>query len=114
MRNLRGVTLVEVVVALLVLTVGAVALAGVAGTVAQMAGSGADSSRLAALLGGRVERLQGTACEELSQGMERSAGFELRWSVTAEGRGRRLTVRALSSARTPRAVTITRFVYCPA
>jgi len=110
----RGVTLVEVVVALLVLSVGAVALAGLAATVTRMADSGASSTRLAALLGERVEILQGNACDDPGEGRERRPLFELRWTVTPEGGVRRLSVRAYTlTTRTPRVITITRFVDCP-
>lgn len=113
-NNHRGVTLIEVVVALLVLTVGAIALAGLAATVARMVDSGARATRLAALIGERVEILQGSACNGPTQGRERRDRFELRWTVAPDGGGRRLTVWATSSTtRIPRAITITRFVDCP-
>ena len=110
----HGLTLIEVVVALLVLSIGLVALAGVAATVTRMADGAQRSTQLAALLSERLEILQAEACGSAGSGKEVRAPFHLVWVVTPEAGGRRVTVSGTSSTGVRRVVTVSRFIGCAA
>lgn len=101
----RGVTLVEVTVALLVFTMGVVALAGLAATVARMVNRGVTATQLAARISERLEILQAGACRATASGSTGRGPLEVRWRVTADGDDRRITMSAGN-------MVITRYVVC--
>lgn len=82
MKERRGFTLIEVVVAIVLLAVGALALAGSAAiTLRQMS----DSSRSAAVASAartRAETAFSESCAALSGGNQRSPGIRSDWSFT--------------------------------
>jgi len=100
MKNARGVTLIEVVVALLILAVGGLALAGSAGvTLRRMS----DSSRAAAAASAarrRTEESFSRSCTELSSGSERTPGVRSEWSVAAGAFSTDIRQRVTYSTRT--------------
>jgi prepilin-type N-terminal cleavage/methylation domain-containing protein len=89
----RGFSLVEVVVAVVVLAVGILALAGTSGAIARMAGLGRHASASAFVAAERLERLRAAPCPPGGAAGSASAGRYLeRWSVTPDGPGRLLRV----------------------
>ncbi len=70
MERERGFTIVEVVVAIMVLTVGLLGLVTSAALVTRMIGRGQRSAVAAAYAGRRLEMLRATACGARSPGSE--------------------------------------------
>ena len=109
----RGTTLVEVVVALLVLTTGLLALAGTGAAVTRLASGAWLNTQLAALLSERLEVAAAAACSSPDAGRESRGPLRLRWMVVDAAPGRVVTVWAAApGVRGVRALTVSRFVGC--
>jgi len=81
----RGFTLVEIVVAALVLTVGVLALAGTAAAVSRMVGWGQRLGGSAVVAQARLEELRSRGCASLGGGRDSVGHYRLQWSVTTTG-----------------------------
>jgi Tfp pilus assembly protein PilV len=89
----RGLSLVEVVVTVVVLTVGILALTGTSGAIARMTGLGRHASASAALASSRLERLRAAPCPLGATAGSAFAGrYREQWSSTPDGAGRALRV----------------------
>ena len=77
-RSSAGCTILEVVVALMILSIGILALIGTAASAARLAAQGRRATRTAALATAQLEALRSQDCGALAGG-SRSAG---RWTVT--------------------------------
>jgi len=84
----RGFLLVEVVVALLVVTVGLLALAGSAGSIARLTGQGRRRAGAGIAAAARLETLRAAGCQALAGGRDSSGFYRLTWTVTTQGTGR--------------------------
>ena len=82
-----GTTLVELIVALVIITVGLLALAGAAAIVARETAVGRREMTLAWHARGRLERLTTVPCALLSGGLATSGGVTERWTVAAGRNG---------------------------
>ncbi len=98
MKSRRGFTIVEVLVALVVLTTGLLAVAAGSGSVYRMLGRGRRSSAAAAVAQDRLEILRRDAnrtsprCTAISSGtLVRANGITERWTVTGAGTSRTIT-----------------------
>jgi Tfp pilus assembly protein PilV len=81
-RVRSGLTVVEVLVALVVLTVGVIALASTAALVVRQIGTSAGLATAAYLAQARLERLAGAlGCGSLAPGSATSGGFAEEWTV---------------------------------
>lgn len=78
-----GYTLLEIVVALLVFTVGALALAGSSALVARAMGSDAVRDHAERVAVSRIEILK-SVCEAAQSGSERVGGISSEWQVSRE------------------------------
>ena len=111
-----GTTLVELIVALVIVTVGLLALAGAAAVVARETAAGRRESALAWRARARLERLTSLPCTLLSGGSTTSDGVAERWTVSAGRNGlRRLVVTVEAPASGGAARTVRRlegFVAC--
>ena len=106
-RSKEGFTLVEVIVAILILTTGLLAIAAGSGSVYRMLGSGRRSAYGAALAQSRIEWLRREAsrttprCSALVAGSTtQSNGVSDAWSLTDNGSTK--TVREVVTTVTPR------------
>lgn len=87
-RNAQGFTIVEVLVAVLVLTVGVTSLIGTAGLVTRMVGQGKRTTQAVQRGERRLETLRQTAlsttpqCTALAAGTSTSGGITETWTVT--------------------------------
>ena len=98
-RNTSGFTLVEVLVAVILLSVGILALASGSGAVFRMLGAGKRSTKAAAVASERLERLRRQAnatnprCTALASGTAtRPGNVTETWTVTGSGLTRDLQV----------------------
>ena len=121
MRSSRsGFTLIEVLVAVTVLAVGVVAMAGSAAAVTRMIGRGKIDTRAAQLATEQMEWLRRRAlfttprCTLLaSWGPEETSNVTLAWTVTVNGTGRDLSVRATyGTTRGSTTDTLTTYIEC--
>jgi len=81
-----GFTIVEVLVALVIISIGVLALASTAAVVARQMGASARLSTAASLGQSRLERLASAAsCSALRGGTATTGGIEERWSVGVAG-----------------------------
>lgn len=97
----RGFTVTEVVVAVMILSVGVLGLAGTSAAVARQMGGSADMTRAASRAASRMERLSGlTVCPPVAgvTGTETSNGVVERWSMRGAG-GLSITAYVRDSVR---------------
>lgn len=87
--SIRGFALVEVLVALVVFTVGVLALAGSAARITRMVGAGRRDLAAAAAASARIETLYGLACDAVVSGEESRDRMTLRWTISALHTGSR-------------------------
>ncbi len=91
--NTKGFTIIEVMVAMLILTVGLLAMASTAGLVTRMIGQSKRFEAAAELAAERSEIIVAdTACPSLGSGSATSGPNTVAWSVTAFGRGEQIQV----------------------
>jgi prepilin-type N-terminal cleavage/methylation domain-containing protein len=86
LQSRRGVSLVELLVAMTLLVVGLLAIVGVSGSVARSLGESRGDNLAAIVAQSRFEKLAGTACTSMSLGTVRqdsTRGITERWIVTA-------------------------------
>jgi prepilin-type N-terminal cleavage/methylation domain-containing protein len=115
-----GFTLVEVLVAVTILAVGVVAMAGAAGTVTRMIGRGKIDTRAAQLATQQVEELRRVAysttprCTALANGGPvPTDNVTLSWTVVADGTRRTVTVSAsYATGRGTRTEVLTTYIEC--
>jgi len=81
----RGFTLVEIVIALVVLSVGLLGLASTAALTTRMIAQGQRHSQTAALANQRLEILRATSCPVLTAGSEAVGQVRLIWFVQSPG-----------------------------
>ena len=89
-----GFTLVEVIVALVLLTIGMLGLAGVARAVARLTSESARLATATALAGARVEQLRAGRCAGSASGSAANGPYTEAWSTDVAGAARvvRVTV----------------------
>jgi prepilin-type N-terminal cleavage/methylation domain-containing protein len=120
MRHTRtGFTLIEVLVAVTILSVGVVAMAGSSGTVTRMIGRGKIDTRAAQLATQRAEEMRRIAystdprCTALVNGSQTTSNVTLSWTVTANGTQRTVTVTAAyASGRGTSTEVLTTYIEC--
>ena len=121
MRPTRaGFTLIEVLVAVTVLAVGVVAMAGSAGLVTRMVGRGKIDTRAAQLATLKLDSLRARAyattprCTALANGgPDAIDNISLSWTVAANGTGRTLSVSAgYRTVRGNHTEALTTYVEC--
>ena len=120
MRGSRsGFTLIEVLVAVTILAVGVVAMAGSAAAVTRMIGRGKIDTRASQLATEQMETLRRAAlfttprCTALANGTASSGNVALAWTVTVSGTGRNVSVRATyATTQGSRTDTLTSYIGC--
>lgn len=98
MSDRRGFTIIEVLIAVIILTVGIVGLASTAALVTRMVGQGQRYTEAASMANERFEILRALPCASLTNGSQASQGYTVAWTVTTVGGGdgRRLDVAVTS------------------
>ena len=92
----RGFTLVEVLIAVVILSVGVLGMVGSAGLVSRMIGQGKRNTQAAIVAMQRMETIREQAlstnprCTALANGTATTNGVSENWRVTGSGRSRRI------------------------
>ncbi len=82
----RGFSLVELLVSILILTVGILGLAAAAGNVQRMVGWGGRFGASAAVANAELEQLRATSCAALGTSGTATKGiYSLSWTITTSG-----------------------------
>jgi prepilin-type N-terminal cleavage/methylation domain-containing protein len=116
MRSERGFTIVEVLVAIMILSVGLMGLVTTAGLVTRMIGQGQRFTEASALANERIEILRSQRCPAVGTGTETRGAFTVSWRIVdvAGGKGRGFTVNVQSpTTRGSRTDTFETVHYCP-
>lgn len=97
-----GMTLVEVLIAITLLSVGVLALAGTAALVTRMIGRGHRAAAASVAAAGRLELLRLAACDHTAAGAgsHDSPRLRLAWTITDRGHGRRAILLVARHAST--------------
>jgi Tfp pilus assembly protein PilV len=107
---------VEVLVAVIILSVGLLGLVTTAGLVTGMIGQGQRYTEAAVLAGERFEILRAERCPTPGSGTERRGAYTVAWQVTdvAGGRARHFAVTVQSpTTRGTRTALFTSTHFCP-
>ena len=100
-RGRDGFTVIEVIIAIVILSVGIIALASTAGLVTRMVAQGQRYSEAAQLANRRFELLRAESCTTLAAGSTTSGQFTETWTIATVGTGgRRFTVVVVSPTGT--------------
>ena len=93
-RSRGGFTIIEVVVAIVVFTVGILGLVSTAATVTRMVGRSQQYSMSASLAQQRVEILLAGGCANMASGSSTSGAYAIAWTVasTNGGLGRSISI----------------------
>lgn len=109
-----GYTLIEVIVALLVFTVGALALAASSGIIAQAMATNALRERAGRVAVSRIALIK-SQCHVAGSGSEKAQQMESTWSVARADRSRVSVTESVSyvSPRGPRTQSYRTTIWCP-
>lgn len=102
MTDRRGFTIVEVLVAIIILTVGLLGLVTAAATVTRMITQGRWYTEASAYANERFEILRSESCGDVSDGSASRGSFTLSWTVdsVSNGRGQTITLTVTSPTST--------------
>ena len=81
-----GFTLIELMVTIIVLTIGLLAMAGTTAVISRHIGGGAQMALAANTAQARFERLRSEECASLSSGTATERGISEAWTVTPKSR----------------------------
>jgi prepilin-type N-terminal cleavage/methylation domain-containing protein len=116
MTSERGFTIVEVLVAIMILSVGLMGLVTTAGLVTRMIGQGHRYTEASALANERIEILKAQRCPAVGSGSETRGSYVISWRVVEEaaGKGRGLNISVQSpTTRGNRTDTFATVHFCP-
>jgi prepilin-type N-terminal cleavage/methylation domain-containing protein len=99
-RNHRGFTLVELVVAILVITIGVIGLASTAGAVTRQMGGGRRMLIASSVARARLEWFAAQNCTTVTTGSATTRGIAETWTVTQGARS--VSVQLSVTYATPR------------
>lgn len=94
-----GVTLIEVVVAILLLTVGALSLAGAAAVTVRRMGESARRATAVSVARARAESSFAAPCTALTDGSEQLLGVRSEWSIASAAASAEISQRITYSTR---------------
>ena len=88
MKARRGLTLIEMIIAVIVMAIGVMGLAGTAGYVTQQMGGGNMQTIAAAMSSKVADSLAARKCSALISGSQTSRGVTVSWTVEDSSRTR--------------------------
>ena len=77
-----GFTIIELIVAIMILVVGVLGLAGTAGMVSRMVGGAAQQTIAANVASSRFEKLRSVPCAQVTSGTAATRGMAEKWTTT--------------------------------
>jgi prepilin-type N-terminal cleavage/methylation domain-containing protein len=117
LRSRRGLTLVEMIIAIIVMAIGIMGLAGTASYVAMQMGGGNAQTIAAAMAAKVADSVAARPCSALINGSRTSRGVKVTWTVGAgnSARTRRVTetVEYKPKRGPTKSVTYTLALQCP-
>ncbi len=109
----RGFSLIEVMVAMVILSVGVIGLAASATAITRMTGEGGRSGGAAAVASTRFEQLRATACASLANGTATSGKYSESWTVSSSGQLVTVTETVTYvGSRVSRSAVFTTYISC--
>ena len=116
MTNERGFSLVEVMIAMVILTVGILGLAASSAAVTKMTAEGSRSGSAAGVAASRFEMLRATAavsCIGLAAGTATTGRFSESWTLTTSGLMRIVTETiTYTSGQSTRTTVYSSYISC--
>ncbi|MBI3982307.1 MAG: prepilin-type N-terminal cleavage/methylation domain-containing protein [Gemmatimonadetes bacterium] len=109
MTSERGFTIVEVIIAIMVLSVGLLALVGSAAVTTRMISQGQRYTEASTLANQRFEILRSLPCASVVDGSATSGQFSLTWRVSSMANGRASLVQLNVASPTGTGVRNDRF-----
>ena len=100
MNKKDGFTIIEVIIAVLLLSVGLLGLASTAGTVTRMIGQGQRFTEASSLASERFEIIRSLECDNMAAGSATSGTYALRWTVDSLNSGAGREVNVMIQSRT--------------
>jgi prepilin-type N-terminal cleavage/methylation domain-containing protein len=107
--NDRGFTVIEVMVAVVVITIGLLGLTSTSASVVQMVGNGGRFSEVSEMAAEHFEAMRTRPCDQLADSTAYDGAFVVEWAVDsiAGGEGRRIDMTVQSP--TPKGSRVDRF-----
>jgi len=115
-RDNAGFTIIEILVAIIVLTIGLLGLVSTAGLVTRMIGQGQRYTVASTLASERFEILRAEGCPAAGTGSETRGTYGITWTVTAVAGGKGRQIAAAVTSRTTRGTRTDNFTttqLCP-
>ena len=114
MNNERGFSLAEVMIAMVILTVGVLGIAAASAGITRMSSEGGRSGGAAAVAASRIEAINATPCASIpTSGSATTGKFTETWRVTASGLLRTIDVSvSYTDGRKTRTSTYVAYVSC--
>src|SRR5688572_20421834 len=114
-RPRRGLTLIEMMIAVIVMAIGVMGLAGTAGYVAQQMGGGNMQTVAAGLSAKVADSLSARRCSSLVNGAQTNRGVTISWEVADSSRTRwvQQTVQYKPKRGNVKTVNYVLVVQCP-
>jgi len=111
--NRRGFSLVEVMIAIVILTTGVLALAASSAATTRLIAQGGSLGRSAAAAEGRIEILRATPCAHLAGGTTYDGPYVVVATVTGSGNLRTVVVAvSYRTGRSTRTDTFNTYISC--
>ncbi len=110
MTDNRGFTVVEVLIAVLVLGIGLLGLVASAAVTTRMIGQGQRYSEASAVAGQRFEMLRSVSCPNMADGSQQQGPYAVSWSVQTVAGGRAEGVTVVVQSPTGRGMRADTFV----
>jgi prepilin-type N-terminal cleavage/methylation domain-containing protein len=112
--NARGFTLVEAMIAIVVLAVGVLGLAGSAAIMTRQMNGGARLASANVIARSRFEQLSAQDCTKLATGTASTSGFSEQWTVVPLVRAVKVTEQVtFTTAGGARSKTYVTMLHCP-
>ena len=114
-RARRGLTLIEMIIAIIVMSIGVMALAGTATYVGTQMGSGRIQTIASSMSTKIADSLAARRCTSLVDGTQTSRGVTATWKVTTATRTRTIdqTVQYLAKKGKTKTVSYQMVIQCP-
>lgn len=103
-----GFTIIELLVALVILSAGLLALHGSSALTLRMVGGGWTRTLAANVAQQRLEQLRAASCTGAGSGSDETRGIRRRWTVSPHGGGAGIELTVEYLVRVPRGATVER------